>query len=157
MGSSIGFYCGPADNNAIQRFAESIGLHLVPTSIDKPVNTVPELGPYCFLSLLPVSELHPYGEPCVRVTDARDPMIGFMRSYFKDPYLVAGHLNWSDDVSALAVKTKPYFQQLTKWIKQQWTLLPGGGFYVGPEGRTLVDRGAQMVNVLPGQAEFSRS
>lgn len=82
-------------------------------------------------------------------------MIGFMRSYFKNPYLVAGHIHWSNDAPQLAAKTKPYYQQISKWIKSNWKLLPGGGFYIAPEAQSLVDAGAEMVNVLPGQAEFS--
>ena len=38
--------------------------------------------------------------------DARDPMIGFMRSYFKETYLVAGHLQINGDGPVLAQRSK---------------------------------------------------
>ena len=107
-------------------------------------------GPFCYLSLVPISELHPYGKPPQRVTDAKDPMLGFMRGYFRDPYLVLGHIHWSDDVAALAAQTKPYFQKLHYWIKREWE--PYGNLYIGPEAKNLIAKGAHMVNELPGQA-----
>ena len=73
--------------------------------------------------------------------------------YFKDPYLVLGHIHWSDDVASLAVQTKPYFQKLRSWIKREWE--PYGDLYIGREAKELVANGAQMVNVLPGQASFT--
>jgi|SRR6185369_123761 hypothetical protein len=152
MSSSIGFYCGTSDNDALEEYARSIGLVLVPPSIDKPSVPKADVGPFCFLSLVPASDLHPYGDPPVRITDARDPLIGFMRAYFKNPYLVAGHIHWSDDVRELAARTKPKFQKLAGWVKKEWERLPGGGFYVGPEAKGLIEKGATMVNVLPGGA-----
>ena len=152
MGSNIGFYCGVSDNEALQEFSKSIGLYLMPMTMDNDLSADPAKGPFCFLSVVPMADLHPYGIPPVRLTDAKDPMLGFMRSYFANPYLVAGHIHWSNDVPALAVKTKPYYQKITKWIKQNWQPQPGGNFYLGPEAQSLISKGAQMVNVLPGQA-----
>ena len=154
MGSSVGFYCGPTDIDALQGFAVSTGLHLVPMTIDKENVLAPGDGPFCYLSLAPKSELHPFGKPPVKLTDAKDPMLGFVRAYFKNPYLVAGHIYWSNDVAALAAKTKPYFQKLRDWVEREWELLPGGGYYVGREAKELIAKGAQMVNELPGQATF---
>jgi len=152
MPSSIGYYCGPSDLEALQSFAESLGLHLVSPRIEVETVSNPEDGPFCYLALVPKSALHPFGKPPVRVTDARDPMLAFMRAYFKTPYLVAGHIQWSDDVAALAAQTKPYFQKLREWIRREWGLLPACEFYVGPEARNLIAKGAQMMNALPGQA-----
>jgi len=154
MASSIGFYCGASDNEALEAYARSIGLVLVPLSIDKPLVSSADVAPFCFLSLVPASDLHPHGDPPVRITDARDPLIGFMRAYFKDPYLVAGHIHWSDDVRELAARTKPIFQKLASWVRKEWERLPGGGFYVGPEAEGLIRKGAITVNVLPGAASF---
>lgn len=152
MGSTVCFYCGPSDIDALQGFAVSLGLHLVPMTIDKEAVSAPVDGPFCYLSLVPKSELHPYGKSPQRFTDAKDPMLGFMRGYFKDPYLVLGHIHWSDDVAALAAQTKPYFQKLRNWIRREWELY--GDLYIGPEAKELVAKGAQMVNALPGQATF---
>jgi hypothetical protein len=153
MGSSIGFYCGQSDAEALQEFATSIGLHLVLPTIEQERVPAPAERPYCYLSLVPKSELHPFGKPPMRVTHAKDPMMTFMRAYFKDPYLVLGHIHWSDDVAALAAQTKPYFQKPRNWIKREWQ--PYGDLCIGPEANDLIAKGAQMVNVLPGQATLT--
>jgi len=154
MGSNVGFYCGLSDTTALQNFAASLGLELVAPIITKEVAVSPEEGPYCYLSLVAKSELHPYGESLIKITPAKDPLLAFMRSYFSNPYLVAGHIHWSDDVVVLGVQTKPYFQKLRNWIKKEWERLPGGDYYIGPEAQELLAKGAQMVNVLPEQASF---
>jgi hypothetical protein len=151
MGSNTCFYCGNSDTGALQDFALSLGLHLVPMTIEGEVKD-PASGPYCYLSIAPRSELHPYGDPPIRLTDVRDPMLGFMRGYFKDQFLVFGHIYWSNDVKALAVQTKPYYAKLRSWIKREWRR--HGDIYIGPEAECLISAGAQMVNTLPGQATF---
>lgn len=150
MGSSVAFYCGASDAEALQNYAVSIGLSLVPPTLDRGVDDDPSIGPFCYLSIIAQDELSPYGDPPIKVSDATDPLISFMRAYFKNPYLVLGHVYWSDDVPALAKQTKPHYQKLAKWIKKEWEKY--GDFYIGPEARTLLDKGAEMVNVLPGQA-----
>jgi hypothetical protein len=131
----------------------SLGLHIVPMTMDQETVSAPADGPFCYLSLVPRSELHPYGKQPQRVTDAKDPLLGFMRAYFENPYLVLGHIQWSDDVRALAAQTKPYFHKLRDWIKREWE--PYGDFYLGPEAKELVAKGAQMVNTLPGQGTLT--
>lgn len=44
--SSIGFYSGNADIDSLRKFTESLGLHLVPLSVDGVLSENPELGPY---------------------------------------------------------------------------------------------------------------
>jgi hypothetical protein len=66
---------------------------------------------------------------------------------------VLGQISWSNDVRELSELTKPYFKQLVKWIQSNWSIY--GDFYVGPEAATLVEQGAERVNVIPGTAEFS--
>ena len=148
MGSSIAFYCGGSDNRELTDFARSIGLYLVAPRVDRQIDDDPlKTGPFCYLSLLPQAALRPYGEPRVRISDATDPMLGFMRGYFKDPYLVTGHISWSTDVRSLAAQTRPYYQQLSRWIRKTWS--KNGDFYLGPAAHVLVIRGAKAVNFLP--------
>jgi hypothetical protein len=154
MGGTIGIYCGASDDLALRKFGESIGLITISPRFDRELSEDAASGPYCFFSTVSKLELHPYGDPPVTITDVKDPIMRFMRSYFKDPYLVAGHIHWSDDVRALSVKTRPHYQQISKWINKNWERLPGGRYYVGPEARSLINRGAEMVNVLPGTADF---
>lgn len=72
----------------------------------------------------------------------------FMRAYFKSPYLVLGHIYWSNDVPSLAAQTKPYYQKLARWIRKEWEKV--GDFYFGSEAMRLAGKGAELVNVLPG-------
>ncbi len=155
MGNSIGFFCSNEDNFALQSFCESIGLILIAPTFDKELNQDAATGPYCFLSTVEKQELHPFGEPKIRLTDAKDPIMRFLRGYYSAPYLVAGHVYWSNDVPNLAARTKPYHQKISKWIAKNWAVLPGGGFYLGPGAQALVEKGAEIVNMLPNQATVS--
>src|SRR5262245_27475682 len=150
MGSSIGFYCGKADNAELTEFARSVGLHVVPPRLDRESAGEPEeAGPFCYLSTLPREELHPYGQPPVLIADVKDPLLLFMRGFYKEPYLVLGQIHWNNDVAALASITRPYFQKLTRWIRQNWRKPDRWDFYCEPEASTLLARGAQTVNSLP--------
>ena len=102
--------------------------------------------------MVPESALHPYGNPPVRITDARDPVLRFIRPYFSNPFLVVGHIYWSNDVPELAQRTKPHYQRMVRWIRKEW--VKDGDFYIGPEADQLVQRGAQLVNAIPEQATF---
>jgi hypothetical protein len=148
MGSNIGFFCEQSDNDSLQKYVESIGLSIVPPLLNRHVSDDPSEGPFCFLSAIDVSLLSPYGTPPLKISDATDPLLLFMRAYYKDVYLVLGHIAWSDDVPNLAKQTKPYYQKIAKWIKSEWQKY--GDFYIGPGARKLFDDGAQMVNFLPG-------
>jgi len=81
-----------------------------------------------------------YGKP-PGVGDATDPLIAFLCPYYKEGYLVAGHIQWPTDVKELAAKTGPAFRKIRSWIEQEWTRLPGGGFFIGPEANELNGRG----------------
>ncbi len=147
MGSSVAFFCGPLDNKKLQNYATSLGLYLVSSRINKEVNSDPSLGPYCYLSLVPESMLHPFGNPPTRVSYALDPMIVFMRAYFQKPYLVLGNLQWNNDAPTLAKQTLPYYKKIVKWIKKEWG--KHGDIYIGNEAKSLITEGAEMVNFLP--------
>ena len=147
MTSSISFFCGPLDNKKLQDYATSLGFYLVSTRIDKEVSSDPSLGPYCYLSLVPKSMLHPFGNPPVRVSSALDPALGFMRAYFQKPYLVLGHIQWTDGPSNLACQTLPYYRKIVKWIKKEWG--KHGDIYIGNEAKSLITEGAERVNSLP--------
>ena len=156
MTSSIAFYASQIDREILESFAISLGLCLVSPTVGRPVNADAALGPFCYLSAVAESELHPYGKPPVRISDARDPMLSYMRSYFERPFLVLGHIQHSDDVRALAQVTRPYYSKLSRWIKSSWACLPGGDIYIGADAQRLVENGAQMANAVPGTFEFHR-
>jgi hypothetical protein len=74
-------------------------------------------------------------------------MIFFVRSYFKENYLVLGQIQWQTDVDSLAIQTKPYYQKLTRWIRKEWE--KNGSFYIGNEAKDLITKGAERVNFFP--------
>jgi hypothetical protein len=61
----------------------------------------------------------------VAACGCEDPLLHFMRSYFEDPCLVAGHISWTDDAPALAAIPKPKYRALVGWIKKQWEPVAG--------------------------------
>ena len=153
MSSSIVIFSGATDLQALQEFAQSSGLREQAMVFGTVVTSSAADGPYCYLSPVAESELHPYGVPPTKITPARDPLLGFMRPYFTAPYLVCGHIQWSNDVPALAERTKPYYQRLARWIRKEWKKV--GDSYVGPEAAQLIEQGAQMVAALPGEADLT--
>lgn len=151
MGQSVCFFAGPGDNQALCEYALSIGLKIQPPLVGEPAVSPtddPSAGPFCYLTPVPESELHPYGNP-PRVSDAIDPLLLFMRSYHQPPYLIMGHIHWSDDVPHLAKLTKRYFSKMAKWLEQNWRKHSAGEF-IGPEAWRLVQLGAQLTDLPPG-------
>jgi len=76
------------------------------------------------------------------------PSGGTLKPRVRRTSAVAASVNGSD----LAVRTRPKFQKLAAWVKKEWERLPGGGFYIGPEAKGLIEKGATAVNVLPDGA-----
>lgn len=147
MGSSIGFYCSSKDTESLTQYAESLGLVLAAPEIDKDVPSLVSEGPYCYISVKSKEELSPYGDPPIKISDATDPLIGFMRAYERDNYLVLGHLYLSNDVPELHKQTKPTYNKLCKWVKYNWEKY--GDFYIAPDAKLLKEKGAELVNVYP--------
>ena len=149
MGSSIDFYCGQSDTDNITKYAETIGLYLISPTIDKPTTkSAIQSGPYALLSTVPQGEMTAVGIPPVRITDACHPVMRFMRSYYQEPYLVLGHVYWSNDNREMALMTKPFFRKIVSWVRSNWQKV--GDFYYGPEAMGLIQSGAEKVNFLPG-------
>lgn len=153
MTSSVAFYCGPSDNARLTEFIESCGLRLAPMQLDTEVAHDPADGPYCYISAVEVSELKPYGTPPVRISNAGNPLLGFLRAYYKAPYLVLGHIQWSDDSREMAEITKPWYGKIKRWIAKEWQ--KKGSFYFGPEALCLLDDGAKKVNFLPNSVTIT--
>ena len=152
MGSSIDFYCGPSDTNDITEYALSIGLNLIsPTTIREITKSASESGPYALLSTAPQADLVPVGVPPVDFTDACHPVLTFMRAFYEEPYLVLGHVYWSNDNKDMAKITQPYFRKIVTWVRKNWAKT--GDFYNGPEAVKLLHYGAEKVNFLPGSVK----
>lgn len=160
MGSSVSFYCGPEDDQALREQAKSIGLDLVPAWLDKLdsySDANAERNPFSYLTFLPIDELHPYGKPPVNIGDAIDPLIEFLRAYYDPPYLVSGRIYWSTDVKSLAAKTKPYYTKLARWVRKNWTKRSDSSFYFGPQAARLVEEhGAKPVTFHPDKTKLQK-
>ena len=150
MGSAVGFFADESDRKALESFALSLGMHLLPMQLDREITNEVDDGPACYLSVVSRDELHAYGNPPVKIAEVMDPMLFFMRSYFKNPYLVLGQIIWNNDDDALAKITRPYYNKISTWIKKNWDVLPGV-FYIGPNAKKLLELGAQTVNFPPDQ------
>jgi hypothetical protein len=153
MASSIGLFANLDDYQSLHEYAKSIGLQLVPMLKGEEPPADPAAKPFCYLSSLPPSELHAYGNPA-QFSYGRDPLLLFKRPFYQEPYLVAGFVQWSTDNKAFAEVTKPYYQKLSRWVRKEWTKMPNG-FYAGPQARELAAQGAKMVDLLPGTATLS--
>jgi hypothetical protein len=151
MGSSISFYGSEGDCRSLEAHAITLGLRLIAPLAGKTPPTLAKDGPYCYLSMRAVDELHPYGTP-LRYTHVKDPLLTFMRPYYADPYLVLGHIHRCTDVASIASLTDLPFRSIKRWVKANWAKY--GDLYLGPEAASLIAQGAQMVNVLPGTASF---
>lgn len=157
MGSSLDFFAGNEDYSALLSNISALGLHLLPRRLDLPDISDIEKRPLCNLSLVSLEEAHPYGEPRVKLGRAKDPMMDFFRPVYRAPYLVLGQILWNDDDREIAALTKPAFKEISKWVKSNWTKLPNGPFYIGPEAKRLADQGAELVNILPdANATFTK-
>lgn len=155
MVSTVLFYAGSEDDKAFCSYAESLDLQLLPSRIDflttcgsHPKRNDPKLGS-AYLSFLPIHELHPYGEPPVKIADAADPLIFLLRSYYDPPYLIAGQIRWNTDNKEMAKQTKPYFSKLRRRIQKNW-LKEGPMTYIGPHALRLMEQGAERTSFPPG-------
>jgi hypothetical protein len=151
MGQGIYFFAAPHDNRILCEYAESIGLRLLPPLVEQSeirASDDPVTGPFCYLSPLPRDQLHPYGiRPLIG--PATDPLIEFLRSYFRPPdLLVMGRLFCSDDVPAFCRVTNKYYTCLTKWIRENWKKMPEGQ-YIGHQAQHLLENGVALAYFPP--------
>jgi len=156
MGSSLDFFAGHEDYSSLLSRIDALGLHLLPLRLGLPISDI-EKRPLCNLSLVTLDETHPYGTPPVILSGARDPMMDFVRPIYRAPYLVLGQIMWNDDNPEQAALTKPAYKEISKWVKSNWSKLPNGPFYIGPEAKHLYEHGAELVNILPdANATFTK-
>jgi hypothetical protein len=152
MGSSVYVFAAQQDNERFCEFASSLGLRIYPILMEQPElapSDDPGDGPFCWLSPLARGQLHPYGKR-PGIGDATDPLIEYMRPYFRAPdLLVIGRVYCSSDVKELHVIRKPYFSKLAKWIRSHWQRLPTGQ-YIGPEAMKLKEGGVKLAYFPPG-------
>ena len=155
MSSCIYYACGPDDDRALIDFIKSIGIYIVPAIITMPVNEAdPSVGPLLYLSPVPLSELHPVGNPPIKIKSPCDPVLMFARSYYQKPYLILGDIEFYTDTSKYIHLTKPIYQKITRWIRKNW-IKPDGDFcYYGPHAMRLIEEeGAQAISDIPGTVE----
>jgi len=151
MGNNLGFYAGNEDRENLMEFTREIGLCLLSFRLGQTVAANPFDGPACNLSLFPEEDLHPYGDPPLRISRAIDPMLFFERPYYKEPYLVLGQIQWYSDAPEVSLHVKPHFQKIRRWVRKNWN--KEGDFYIGPEATKLLLNGAQKCNFHPEKAK----
>jgi hypothetical protein len=125
-------------------------LRLLPILLSQPEELPPDdpsERPFVYLSPKPIEELHPYGNP-PGIGPATDALLSLMKPYYKDDTLVVGRLYSSSDVPELFAVTKPYFTEIAKWIKNEWSKLPTGQ-YLGTEAAALKNKGAKLAYFPP--------
>jgi hypothetical protein len=154
MSRSIYMIAAPDDYDQLSRFVDSIGLQLVPpliTHFGSDALLDPVIGPFCYLSFLEPGELHPYGDPPIRISDATDPLLEFLRPYYDPPHLIDGRLHWKDYPENLAARTKPYFDKLFRWVRANWKNKTEDRFWTGPVAfDMLADGSAQHRSCVNG-------
>jgi len=153
MGSSVSFFSYESDDEELLKVIRGLGFHVVPPSVHFPITFPPvdaAACPFCFISILDRSRLTPCGKNKDMISDAIDPLVELLRSYKKGDTLVAGRVFWSDDVRDLAVKTKPVYLAVTKWIKKNWSLRDSDGYYIGPSAAAFAESGGSLAYVPIG-------
>lgn len=155
MTSRIYYACGPDDDRALVDFIKSNGLYLVRPNItldyceDYPISAH---GGY--ISAVPLSELHPFGNPPIQIKRSLNPVLMFRRSYYQKPYLILGDIEFYTDTSKYIHITKPIYQKITRWIRKNWIKPEGDFCYYGPHAMRLIEEeGAQAISDIPGTVE----
>lgn len=152
MANAICYFAGSEDNRVLCEFLTSLGLSMFPILMDQPEimpGDDPAAGPFCYLSPLPRSQLHPYGRP-LGIGHGTDPLLGLFRSYLSPPDgLVMGQLHCPDDVAFLHTIIRPYFTRIASWIRREWVKLPDGHQYIGPEALSLAENGTKLLQLPP--------
>jgi len=147
MADSIQVLAADSDYRALRAFIGSSGLLLLPMRIDDPDidNDHDRLNhPGCYISQLPLEQLHPYGNPPVQIADVIDPLIFFIRPYHVPPHLTAGSLILNTDAPEVSQKIRAQFERLRRWIRRNWKHRKEWSCYVGPEADHLLNTGAAI-------------
>lgn len=160
--ASLLFYAGPADNEMLRRYIESLQLHVYEGQFELP-GVLRETSKDTFngfISFLKPEELHPYPGPAknfsYRISTVTDPLIMWCPSYTmrheSKNYLIHGNLflDFSDKtrIEELA-QGKRYFGQISRWIRKQWPPRHARGVCTGPDALRLIEQEGHIVQGLP--------
>ena len=143
MGSVIVIFADRKDDLSLRGFANSIGLNLLhpmarKMTLSENEESFNDLTQGGFFSFLPAEKLHPYSEKKEYLCDVIDPLISYIRPYYQPPNLIAGQIHWKTDVKELARQTKPYFQKIKNWLKDNWIWDNVDKSFIGPEAEKLI-------------------
>ncbi len=156
MGSHILFYAGPKDMKNLNAFVRSLDLYLIPPGPDVYYSDDETVLGSCFISPVQKEELRIWGEKIAWYQDSLDPIISFVRSVYQPPYLRSGDIYWNNDNRTLAAQTRPVFQKIGRWVRNNWTKPEGHDWHFGPEAMHLVfENGVKATSMVPG-VEFNR-
>lgn len=140
MAKTILLIASRKDYESLLGYCARLGLRLLPMRLDAPVKE-PQDGAVCFLGHVEISDLHPFGNPPVRITDAKDPLLLFVRPYHRPPYLIDGGIHLNLDNRQVSNKIRPTFEKLRLWVKKHWHKTDSHASYIGPEALVLLESG----------------
>jgi hypothetical protein len=89
MARTILLIAAAGDYQQLVFYCEEIGLRLLPMMIGKSI-PAPKDGPVCYLGRADSEGLHPYGNPALRLSDVRDPLLLFVRPIARRRFLSTG-------------------------------------------------------------------
>ncbi|KKL46361.1 hypothetical protein LCGC14_2346340 [marine sediment metagenome] len=149
------------DLRAFREFVRSIDLRLLPS---EPGEFSPrELQAFMedpttggYFSFLPLGQLHLYGRPPVKISDATDPLIFFVPPRYDPPNLIAGQIQWTGRHSKFGVQTKPYYAKLWRWVDKNWTKRLEDAYYLGPEAARLAEEDETQLYYFPPGIEIQK-
>ena len=154
MRKNLSIFATPSDLRAFREFSGSIGLCLLPADPGEfspqqlqAFMEDPTRGGY--FSFLPLEQLHLYGKPPVKISDATDPLIFFVPPRYDPPNLIAGQICWTGQYGTFGAQTKPYYAKLWRWVDKNWTKRLEDGYYLGPEAERLAEREETQLYYLP--------
>jgi hypothetical protein len=167
--ASLLFYAGPAYNEMLRNYIESLQLHIYEGQFELP-GVLEETSKDTFngfISFLKPEELHPYPGPAknfsYRISTVTDPLIMWSPSYTvrheSKNYIIHGNLLWdfSDKTRAEELaRGKRYFGQISRWIRKQCPPLHARGVCTGSDALRLIEREGYIAQGIPPNINIER-
>jgi hypothetical protein len=138
MARTILLIAAPEDYECLIGYCTQLALRLLPMELGQEVKPANE-GPACFLGPQQETELHPYGNPPVHITDVKDPLLLFVRPYYMPPYLVDGQIRLNEDNKEVSEQIRPTFEKLRRWVRKTWHKTDQFASYIGPQALELLN------------------
>jgi hypothetical protein len=161
------YFAGPQDHVALRDYILSLGTILLPAVFGQVRNV--ELDDFHVMRGCRISE-QPF-EGLVRprkdshlsdcLTMSNNAVLGWIRSYVKDDWIVAGEIEWQPkgDFNLRGLGLDPeadrsigvIYRKIKTWVRKNWMDRDGDRFYFGPQALDLVtNHGFSSASFIPG-------